>query len=53
MPSRKPFRKPKTTKTPPTMAQMLMRNLARVWLDLVISIETGENSKMNQTIVSD
>lgn len=44
--------RPKTTKTPPTMAQMLMMNLERGWLDFVIDMETGENSKIIMTILS-
>ena len=44
--------KPKTTKTPPTIAQILMINRDNGELDLVIDIETGENSKIIMTILS-
>lgn len=44
--------RPKTTKTPPTMAQMLMINLDTGEFDFVILIETGENSKIIMTMLS-
>jgi len=44
--------KPKTTKTPPTIAQILMINRDRSAFDLVIDIETGENSKIIMTMLS-
>jgi len=44
--------RPKTTKTPPTMAQMLMRKRDRGRFDLVIDMETGENSKIIMTMFS-
>ena len=44
--------RPKTTKTPPTIAQQLMINLERGRFDFVIDIETGENSKIIMTMLS-
>ena len=44
--------RPKTTKTPPTIAQMLMMKRESSALDLVIDMETGENSKIIMTILS-
>ena len=43
---------PKTTKIPPTMAQMLMIKRDNRAFDFVIDIETGENSKIIMTILS-
>ena len=37
---------PKTTKTPPTIAQTLIKNLASGIVDFVNIIETGEKSKI-------
>ncbi len=36
---------PKTTKTPPTIAHMLIKNRAKGILDFVNIMETGEKSK--------
>ena len=44
--------RPKTTNTPPTIAQMLIMNRESGWLDFVIDIETGENSKIIMTMFS-
>jgi hypothetical protein len=50
--SKEVLMRPKTTKTPPTMAQMLMMNLDVGRFDLVIDIDTGENSKIIITMLS-
>ena len=44
--------RPKTTKTPPTMAHTPMMKREKSAFDFVIDIETGENSKMNMTMLS-
>lgn len=44
------LRRPKTTKTPPTIAQQLMMNLENGRLDFVIDMDTGENSKIIMTM---
>ena len=42
--------RPKTTKTPPTIAQMLMRKRDNGRFDFVIDMDTGENSKIIMTM---
>ena len=44
---------PKTTKTPPTIAQMLIRKRESYELDFDICIDTGENSKIIMTMLSE
>ncbi len=43
---------PKTTKTPPTIAQIEMRKRDTSAFDFVIDIDTGENSKIIMTMLS-
>ena len=50
--SREELRRPKTTKTPPTIAQQLMIKREKGRLDFVIDMDTGENSKIIMTMLS-
>ena len=43
---------PKTMKTPPTIAQILIKKRETNAFDFVIYIDTGENSKIIMTILS-
>ena len=42
--------KPKTTKTPPTIAQQLIMKRESGKFDFVIDMDTGENSKIIMTM---
>lgn len=44
--------RPKTTNTPPTIAQMLIMKRENIAFDLVMDMETGENSKIIITMLS-
>ena len=50
--SKEEFIRPNTTKMPPTIAQIEIIKRDRSALDLVIDIETGENSKIIMTMFS-